>query len=302
MNNNLVKPQVTVIIPTYNHAKYLGNALQSVFDQTFSNWEIIIIDNNSTDSTNIVLESFKDSRLRTLQVNNMGCIATSRNIGIHNARGEWIAFLDSDDYWSPSKLKECLNVSDGVDLIYHEMLCYQFTEKPSVCGKLGSRNITSNPLEILKKHGPSLTTSAIIVKKNLVDQVGGFDEDLRLVGGEDFDLWLRLAKCNCKFRMIEKYLGYYLIGGGMHVTTAKRSVSLIDYLSLKHFSGPIKNRPNWMHKSMLASYLKMNSHKDFYRYLWLMLRQVSLVNNLISLSLILRTFILKKIFNIVTIA
>lgn len=302
MNDISIKPLVTVVIPTYNHAKYLGKALQSIFDQTFCNWEIIVVDNYSKDGTNLVLEEFKDSRLRTIQINNKGCIATSRNIGILNARGEWIAFLDSDDFWSPSKLEECLDVSQDVDLVYHRMICYQYSGDHSVnlVGKLDARDVSSNPLETLKKYGPSLTTSAIMVKKISIDEVGAFDEDQNLIGGEDFDLWLNLAKNNCKFGMLNKYLGYYLVGGS-HVTSAKRVGNIIAYISSKHFPGTIKNRPNWMHKSILASHLKMHSYQDFSRYLCQMFRELSLVNNIKTFSLILRTLILRKVFSIRTI-
>jgi glycosyltransferase involved in cell wall biosynthesis len=302
MNDISIAPLVTVVIPTYNHAKYLGKALQSVFDQTFFNWEIVVIDNYSDDDTNLVLEEFKDSRLRTIQINNKGCIATSRNIGILNARGEWIAFLDSDDFWVPSKLEECLNASQGFDLVYHKMTCYQYSGDHSLraVGKLDARDVSNNPLKTLKKYGPSLTTSAIMVKKISIDEVGGFDEDQNLVGGEDFDLWLNLAKNSCKFSMLDKYLAYYLVGGS-HMTSARRAVKIISYLSSKHFPGPIKNRPNWMHKSMLVSHLKTHSYQDFSKYLWQMVKELSLANNLITLSLIFRTLVLGKVFRTRTI-
>ncbi len=93
---------VSVVIPTYNHARFLGRALQSVMDQTYKNWEVIIIDNHSQDNTDEIVEAFKDPRITLLKIHNNGVIAASRNMGIRAAKGEWIAFLDSDDHWYPN--------------------------------------------------------------------------------------------------------------------------------------------------------------------------------------------------------
>jgi glycosyltransferase involved in cell wall biosynthesis len=96
MNDN-ASPLVSVVIPTYNHARYLGRALQSVLDQTYKNWEAIVIDNHSTDNTAELIASFADQRITYLKIHNNGVIAASRNAGIRAAKGEWLAFLDSDD-------------------------------------------------------------------------------------------------------------------------------------------------------------------------------------------------------------
>ena len=100
----------------------MGKALESVINQTFKNWEAIVIDNNSTDDTNKVVNEINDPRVKYLKINNNGVIARSRNLGIKFAKGDWIAFLDSDDWWSKEKLEICLNNSDdNVDLIYHDL-------------------------------------------------------------------------------------------------------------------------------------------------------------------------------------
>src|SRR5450759_2358523 len=110
-------PLVSVVIPTYNHARFLGRALQSVLDQTYTNWEAIVVDNHSQDHTGEVVEAFADPRITLLKVHNGGVIATSRNMGIRRARGEWIAFLDSDDWWAANKLEGCLDqIHEPVDL------------------------------------------------------------------------------------------------------------------------------------------------------------------------------------------
>lgn len=118
--NNEESLLITVIIPSYNHGKYLGRALQSLLDQTYTNWEVIIIDNHSTDHTESVIKSFSDSRIKFLKIKNNGIVAASRNAGIRSARGTWVAFLDADDWWTKDKLTISMShANQNVDLIYH---------------------------------------------------------------------------------------------------------------------------------------------------------------------------------------
>ena len=89
MNSEFI-PLVSIIIPTYNHANFLGKALESVIHQTYNNWEAIVIDNYSTDETNKIVNKYKDPRIQYLKINNDGVIAKSRNLGIDVAKGKWI--------------------------------------------------------------------------------------------------------------------------------------------------------------------------------------------------------------------
>ena len=116
-------PFFSVVIPTYNCADFLKRALSSVFVQTYQNFEVIVVDNSSTDNTEDVLNSFDDKRLTVKNVNNNGIIAHSRNKGIKNAIGDWIAFLDSDDVWNSDKLmkvKNAIKQNPKVILICHD--------------------------------------------------------------------------------------------------------------------------------------------------------------------------------------
>ena len=109
-------------MPTYNHANFLGKALESVISQTYSNWEAIVIDNQSTDQTNQVIDTFKDPRIKYFKIFNNGIIAKSRNLGINVAKGEWIAFLNSDDWWRKDKLEICFkNIDQKINFIYHDL-------------------------------------------------------------------------------------------------------------------------------------------------------------------------------------
>ena len=103
-----MNPQVSIIIPTYNRAKDLKRALQSVFDQTFTDWEIVVVDNHSMDDTDSLIKSFNEPKIRLFKIHNEGVIAASRNLGLRHSLGEYIAFLDSDDWWLPKKLEESI--------------------------------------------------------------------------------------------------------------------------------------------------------------------------------------------------
>ena len=103
MEQNLV----SVVMPAYNSEKYIAESIESVLNQTFKNFEIIVVDDGSTDNTRKIISDYKDNRIRYYYQENLGSGA-ARNLGLSNSRGNWIAFLDSDDLWNPVKLEEQL--------------------------------------------------------------------------------------------------------------------------------------------------------------------------------------------------
>lgn len=114
----MVDGLVSVIMPSWNTAKYIGESIQSVIDQTYKNWELIIVDDCSTDNTEEVINTFNDSRIRYFKnSNNLGA-ALTRNRALREAKGEWIAFLDSDDLWQPNKLKEQLGFMNKNNYVF----------------------------------------------------------------------------------------------------------------------------------------------------------------------------------------
>lgn len=256
---------VSVIVPTYNHATHLGRALRSVFKQTYENWELIIVDNHSTDNTETLVESFDSSRIKYLKINNHGVIAVSRNAGIEAAEGEWVAFLDADDFWSEDKIESCL-MMNGADFIYHQVMFYQVKNENSVemFGNLVCRDVSNDTYRNLLDFGPAPQTSSVIVKRQCLVAVNGFDEHPDLVGGEDYDLWVRLAQSGCKFGFLPSIKSYYLTGGN-HVTAPHRSLRVVDFLSKRYFKS-FSQTPDWMHKSVIASNIKLTRYYEALRY------------------------------------
>lgn len=211
MNNNAT-PLVSVVIPTYNHARYLGRALQSVLDQTYVNWEAIVIDNHSTDNTDEVMASFAGHRITYLKIHNNGIIAASRNAGIRAAKGKWIAFLDSDDWWTTDKLQVCFDgINDQVDLVYHDLKIVRDQPAFFKRRKIKTRQVKKPVLVDMLLNGNAIANSSAVVRKRLLDEIGGIDEDAKMVACEDYNTWLRIAQITDGFIYLPRSLGYYLL-------------------------------------------------------------------------------------------
>ena len=185
--------------------------INSVIDQTYTNWEMIIVDNNSTDNSSLIIDGFKDQRIRTVKINNNGIVAKSRNMGIKVAKGEWIAFLDSDDFWFSKKLEKCLKNCKNVDLIYHDMKL--FNAEINIMNNRGkkSRPLQSPVFKDLLINGNTLLNSSVLVRKVLLNKVNGLNEDREMVACEDYNLWLKISKVTERFLHIPEKLGYYTI-------------------------------------------------------------------------------------------
>lgn len=188
-------PLISVVMPSYNHAAYIGRAAASVLSQTYSNLELIVVDNNSSDATDAVLAGIKDPRLKVVKFSNNGVIAASRNLGIKRAAGEYVAFIDSDDVWLPGKLEAQLGAfarDPGALLVYSRFrVITGDVEGAEVLPRLDlcAQGDIFGAL-YLKTF---IACSGVMAKKTALEAQGGFSESRDLVAIEDMDLWLRLA-------------------------------------------------------------------------------------------------------------
>ena len=201
---------VSVIIPTYNQAAYLKEALASIRDQSYPVLEAIVINNFSDDDTVAVVEAAQgDSPIELVDFRNHGVIGASRNEGIRRARGEYLAFLDSDDTWTAEKLSRCVGaLQSGYDLVCHG-------EAWSYAGGR-TRNVLYGPVanatyDRLLYRGNCFSTSAIVVRRQVLDDLGGFSEDPTFVTAEDYELWLRIARAGYRMCFLRDILGTYRI-------------------------------------------------------------------------------------------
>jgi glycosyltransferase involved in cell wall biosynthesis len=182
-------PLVSVVIPTYNRWPMIAEAVQSVLSQTFKAFELIIVDDGSTDNTTRLLRSY-DSRLKIFSQPRAG-VAAARNAGVAMSRGKYIAFLDSDDLWSPAKLEiqaDFMELNSGVHICQTEEIWIRrgLRVNPTSRHRKPAGDIFQRSLELCL-----VSPSAVMMTKELFYWSGGFDESFPVC--EDYDLWLRIA-------------------------------------------------------------------------------------------------------------
>ena len=202
-------PAVSVVIPAYNVAPFIAETLNSVFAQTFTDFEVIVVDDGSPDGEELqrTLEPYLEG-VRYVRQENRGAGA-ARNRGVQEARGEFIAFLDSDDLWMPNYLKEQVRFlrEFGYDLAYADALL--FGDSP-IAGKTYMQTSPSvGPVTFLSlvRNECNIITSGVVARRCALVKVGLFNESLR--NGQDFELWTRLARIGARLGYQRKVLLRY---------------------------------------------------------------------------------------------
>jgi glycosyltransferase involved in cell wall biosynthesis len=189
---------ISIIIPTYNRARLLRETVESVFAQTYQDWELLVIDDGSTDGSRTYLEMLAHPRLRPVLLAHSGNPARVRNAGLRAARGSYVAFLDSDDLWHPEKL--ALQIED---MHAHPECGWSHTglalvdERGQEIPPVGGRRLPAARgwiLEALITGRAIAATSAMLVRRQLLQRVGDFDESLPVC--EDIDLFFRFAEAS----------------------------------------------------------------------------------------------------------
>lgn len=242
--------KVSVIIPTHNRSELLKKAVKSLENQSHQNFEIIIIDDFSTDDTAEVVSQMKDDRIIFLKhdINKGG--SEARNTGIKRATGRFIGFLDSDDQWLPDKLEKQLKLFENqpdVGVIYTGVQVVnennQPTRKivPEYRGDILPELFESNCID---------TTSSVLIKKEVLDQVQGFDSGLPSC--QDWDLYIRLAQVT-KFDFVKESMVLFYHHSGERITTNKKSV-LNGHLSIfeKYKGLAVKQRKSTFRRFILT--------------------------------------------------
>ena len=221
-----MNPEVSVIVPTYNSEAYIVQALRSVIEQSYNNWEIIMVDDASCDSTVDLARSFRDKRLKIVEnISNRG-VSYSRNRGIREARGKWIALLDSDDWYAPLRLEKLLSVANqqDADLIADDLFLIEDGRKRHWSSLLKENEtqikssvelidavkfVTSDRLaSITAKRNWSLGyTKPLIKREFLLKNNIWYREDIKV--GEDFILYLQCLRRKAKFYLVTSPYYYY---------------------------------------------------------------------------------------------
>ena len=247
----------SIIIPTYKRVNKISVAINSVINQTFKNWELIIVDNNSNDGTRELVKKYNNEKIFLYQINNQGIIAKSRNLGIQKSKGKYLCFLDSDDWWHFRKLEHVYNViTDDTFFIYHNHyinFSNKFIKKRKINSKILNKPIYSNLLE----YGPSFATSSVTVKKKIFEKIGLFDIDKKYIAWEDFDAWIRISKITDNFYKINKTLSTVNVDDNNFLNDKlkiKNTKLFLDkYLSTK------KKIPTWCLYNMLIAEFNLSN-------------------------------------------
>jgi GT2 family glycosyltransferase len=255
---------VSIIMPAYNAGKYLAESIGSVLSQTHAGWELIVINDGSSDNTGEVTQSLAtaDKRIRYFAQPNGGQ-AAARNKGLREARGDLVAFLDADDLWLPQKLESQLTVLEAmnVDLVYSGG--YIFSEDTTECSAgqfsiIPGETQGSEMFHLLFGFN-SIATLTVLVRRESLDAVGLFDENRAYQNCEDYDLWMRLAQNGAIFfGMREKLVRYRRHPTASTITTSKVLRPMLRVI-LKHADHPsldpviVKLRIRSLYRDLISS-------------------------------------------------
>jgi len=250
------QPLVSVIIPTWNAADYLPSTLETVFKQTWTNVEILIIDDGSTDSTSELLNAYS-GKVTTVVLENSGGPSRPRNKGIEHSSGEFIAFFDSDDLMEPEKLQRAMEIFEKHPEV--DLVCSNFRSiDPD--GQILNPDYLQNYTNFREDLQPSIIpevgllpgekafrnliranfvgTSSVVCRKSILQAMDPFDEEMK--NADDIDMWMRIARSGYTFAFINKALhSYRITPGGVTARGARRVPAMVKGLEnqLPHCPG-----------------------------------------------------------------
>lgn len=254
---------ISVIIPSFNSEPYIERLVNSLLTQTYSNWEALIVDNNSTDNTIKLLDRYCDPRIKKFTIKNEGIIAKSRNLAISNATGSWVAFLDADDWWTPNKLEECLKYinCNKFDLIYHDLFLVENPNQNTYNKFARSRKLKSPIFEDLLINGNGILNSSVVARKEVLNDIGLLSTESNKITWEDYDCWLRISKKTDRFLYINKPLGYYWSAGG-NMTNPDRDLTNAKSIYDTYIKNHYEIIPSWILFSEAKAYIKKGNLRE----------------------------------------
>ena len=259
-------PLFSVIIPAYNCAFFLREALQSLQKQLCRDFEVIITDSCSTDGTDTIAGDFPELPCTVCRITRIGNIGASRNLAVSHAKGRWLAFLDADDFWCPEKLaviKSSLSTYPDAIAFCHS----EYIIKNNNILNIQHYVSRGNPLhKSLIFIGNSFSTAATVLRRDIFERVGGFDEDQTMVTAEDYDLWIRASRFG-KCIFLPDVLGYYRLHGSNSTNKLKQHLDAIEAVLRKHLIGYAASH-RWsiyrrMFRFTVRCAVEMSRHRDW---------------------------------------
>jgi len=208
-------PKVTVLVPSYNAAHFLPISIGSALSQSFQDFEIIVVDDGSSDNTKDIVQVFIDKypgKIHYFWQENKG-LAVARNTGIAQSHGEYLALLDADDKWLPCRLEEGVKVLDAdasVGLVHGNIIYIDANNKETSAAKRNVQFLNGYIFDNIFLRKADIACPTVLFRRSCCDDIGTFDVKLSRLGCEDRDLWLRLAS-KYKIIHIDKILSYYRV-------------------------------------------------------------------------------------------
>ena len=249
--------KVSIIVAAYNGERYIRETIESLLAQTYTDFEIIIADDGSSDKTAEIVKSFSDTRIKYFYKKNEGVMAITRNFGIRKAEGEFIAFCDHDDIWYPEKLKKQLEKIDKNALTGIIVSSADIIDKKGK--KIGLRDIGFsgyiNPIESFEKllDTDFITNCSTVVPKKIIEEMSYLDESL--IGNDDYKLWLLIAQKYGIFGLRESLCGWRVTS-----SSYSKKLSVIYKENLKIFqslSGRSKKENEDIEKGIDKNYTRL---------------------------------------------
>jgi len=243
LKNNTSIPFFTVVIPLYNKESQISRTLKSVLKQSFTDFEIILINDGSTDKSAEIVERFQDERIKLFHQENQGA-SEARNQGILKAKSSYIALLDADDYWLPNHLEELHN---SISLFPEASLycnAYQLTLKPNFTQKATYSLENKDSIQMVEDYflasliHPLANSSTVAFKKKDFWEIGGFRK--HIVSGQDIDLWIRFG-LHKKVVFNRTYTSIY--DRTVADSLTKKHIRKVKYEFLNSYNEEIKNAP-----------------------------------------------------------
>ncbi|NCD01144.1 glycosyltransferase family 2 protein [bacterium] len=252
---NAKKPLISVIIPTYNRAHFLPRAINSVLNQTYKNFELIIVDDGSTDETRKIIKKFlkKDLRIKYIYQKNSGGPSKPKNTGIQICKGEYIAFLDSDDEWFANKLEKQIkkyiknNKNNNIGIVGCGAIRIN-TKNKKTKKVIPPRYVKIKSSKVLNKTIPH-SCSSVMIKKSVFKKIGLFDNNIKTA--DDYEIYIRISRRYNFLFIREPLFNYYI-----HEDNISKPNSEIDEEKIKEKQQIIKK-----HKKIFSKYPRAYSNE-----------------------------------------
>ncbi len=226
---------VSIIMTCYNGEYFLNDAVKSIINQTYSNWELIFYDNNSIDKSEKIIKSFKDKRIKYFKLNRLVNLGTVRKLAFNKCQGDFVSFLDVDDYWSEFKLQNQIKkfqINKNIDVVYSNYYKVE-NHKIKKTKKILHKGYCQKEIISSYINGSPLTAwLTLMIKKSAIDKLKySFDKNTHIAS--DFDLIIRLSALS-KFEYTAQYLAYYRLHPNNESKSKKKEIDELIYIIKKY--------------------------------------------------------------------